>query len=463
MGIVVDPTARFDATVPLVVIGAGGAGATAALAASDTGAEVMVLERDATPGGATARSSGMVPAAGTQEQKLRNINDSAQRQSDDIQNKANGAADAESVQALTNAAAGVLGWLTQQHGIRFDLVEGIAPGHSLRRMHALADRGGATLMSSLYSALGAKGVRVVTSAHAQDLIVDESQRILGVRYKRNGATESVGCAALLLACSGFAGNAALVAQHLPDVRGLPFAGHEGSQGDALQWGQALGAKLSDIDGFIAHGAVVMPQRLPLPWSLMTEGAVQVNREGERFVNEHEGYSESALFVLAQPGGVAFTIYDERVHEIGLTMPNYAAAVASRVIKRGMTLRELSDQLGVQRDGLEATIALVNALAFDDATDEFGREFRATQMLLGPYYGVQVTGALLGTEGGLATDIAGRVLSNDGSPLPNLFAAGGAARGISGDAAGGYLEGNGLLNAIVGGYLAGNAAANAVKT
>ena len=458
MGIVVDSSARFETTVPVVVVGAGGAGATAALAARSAGADVLVLEREAAPSGATASSSGMVPAAGTAEQKERGIVDTPQRFADDIQAKANGCADAALVAALTHASAQVLEWLTKQHGIRFELVEGIAPGHSLSRMHALADRGGATLLSSLYSALGKQGVRLESSAHVTDLIVDDAQRIVAVRYRRNGKTETVGCKSLVLACNGFAGNKALVAQYLPDVRGLPFAGHDGSQGDAVSWGTALGAQLADIDGFLAHGAVVLSQRLPLPWSLMTEGAVQVNRDGERFVNEHEGYSESALFVLAQPGGVAFMIYDERVHEIGLTMPNYATAVTSGVIKREMILRDLAEQLGVQREGLEATIAFVNALAFDDASDEFGREFRATQMLLGPYYGVPVTGALLGTEGGLAIDAAGRVLRKNGSPFANLFAAGGAARGVSGDAAGGYLEGNGLLTAVIGGYIAGNSAA-----
>ena len=458
MGIVVDSSARFETSVPVVVIGAGGAGATAALAARSAGADVLVLEREAAPSGATASSSGMVPAAGTAEQKERGFVDTPQRFADDIQAKANGCADAALVAALTHASAQVLEWLTKEHGIRFELVEGIAPGHSLSRMHALADRGGATLLSSLYSALGRQGVRLESSAHVTDLVVDDAQRIVAVRYRRNGKTETVGCKSLVLACNGFAGNKALVAQYLPDVRGLPFAGHDGSQGDAISWGAALGAQLADIDGFLAHGAVVLSQRLPLPWSLMTEGAVQVNRDGERFVNEHEGYSESALFVLAQPGGLAFMIYDERVHEIGLTMPNYATAVASGVIKRETILRDLAEQLGVQREGLEATIAFVNALAFDDASDEFGREFRATQMLLGPYYGVPVTGALLGTEGGLAIDAAGRVLRKNGSPFANLFAAGGAARGVSGDAAGGYLEGNGLLTAVVGGYIAGNSAA-----
>ena len=270
MSVVVDSKAHFD-EAQVVVIGAGGAGSVAALAARGAGADVLVLDRDAAPSGATACSSGMVPAAGTAEQKARGIADSPQRFADDIQAKANGCADGPLVEALTNASAKVLEWLTRQYGIRFELVEGIAPGHSLSRMHALADRGGATLLSSLYSALGNQSVRLEPGAHVTDLIVDDSQRVTGVRYQRNGKVESVGCDVLILACNGFAANSSLVAQYLPDVRALPFAGHDGSQGDALAWGSALGAQLADIDGFLAHGAVILSQRLPLPWSLMTEG------------------------------------------------------------------------------------------------------------------------------------------------------------------------------------------------
>jgi fumarate reductase flavoprotein subunit len=462
MSVVVDPHSRFATSVPIVVIGAGGAGATAALAAKSAGVDVLVLERDPAPSGATARSSGMVPAAGTTAQVARGINDSPEQFAADIQAKANGSADAVLVENYTRQAAEVLDWLTREHRIRFELVEGIAPGHSVPRMHALADRGGATLLSSLYSALGSNGARMETGARVTELVVDDARRVRGVRYlTAAGSAAEIGCSALVLGCNGFAANPELVAEHLPDVRGLPFAGHEGSQGDALQWGRELGASLADLDGFMAHGSVVLSQRLPLPWSLMTEGAIQVNRDGERFVNEHEGYSESALFVLAQPGGVAFNIYDERVHEVGLSMPNYAAAVESGVIKRAAALRDLADQLGIRREGLESTLALVNALAFEDDVDEFGRQFRMSQMLLGPYYGVQVSGALLGTEGGLAIDAGGRVLRADGSPFANLLAAGGAARGVSGDAGGGYLEGNGLLSAVVGGYLAGRSAAQLV--
>ena len=172
----------------------------------------------------------------------------------------------------------------------------------------------------------------------------------------------------------------------------------------------------------------------------TEGAIQVNSAGERFGNEHEGHSESALFVLAQPDGIAFNIYDERIHEAGLGMPNYIEAIRLGLIRRASTLRELADLLAIDASGLEQTLALVNALAFDNDADDFGRSFRASQMILGPFYGVRVTGALLGSEGGLAIDAGGRVMRADGSALPNLLAAGGAARGISGDAGGGYHVG-----------------------
>lgn len=462
MGVVVDPKARFEANVAVVVVGGGGAGAMAALAARQAGADVLVLDRDPSPGGATARSSGMIPAAGTAAQAAAQVVDTPQRFADDIQAKANGAADPVLVDAYTRQSAEVLQWLTRHYGVRFELVEGLAPGHSARRMHALADRGGTTLLSALHSVLAAAGARVKSGVRVTDLVVDDDRRVLGIRYERAGGKAGyTGCEALVLACSGFAANATLVAECLPDVRALPFAGHEGSQGDALMWGRELGAATADLDGFLAHGSMVLAQRLPLPWSLMTEGAIQVNRDGERFVNEHEGYSESALFVLAQPGAVAYNVYDARVHEVGLTMPNYAAAVETGLVKRGASLRELAEQLGIRREGLEETVALVNALAFEEDVDDFGRRFRATQMLLGPYYGVEVAAALLGTEGGLVIDANGCVIGKDGGPLPNLFAAGAAARGVSGDAGGGYLEGNGLLAAIVGGFNAGRGAARLV--
>src|SRR5512137_2077190 len=141
MGIVVDPKAKFEAAVPVVVVGAGGAGALAGLAAREAGVDVLVLDRDASPGGATARSSGMILAAGWSAEAASNVIETATRYAEDIQAKASGSADPALVDAYTRQSAEVLDWMTRQYGIRFELVEGIAPGHSARRMHALADRG----------------------------------------------------------------------------------------------------------------------------------------------------------------------------------------------------------------------------------------------------------------------------------------------------------------------------------
>ncbi|MGE5714642.1 MAG: FAD-dependent oxidoreductase, partial [Betaproteobacteria bacterium] len=378
----------FATSVPVIVIGAGAAGALAALAARESGAKVLVLDRDSSPAGATGSSSGMIPAAGTRAQRAREIDDTPERFAADIQSKSNGRSAAHLVEAYTRTAAETLNWLESTCGLSFELVDGVPPGHGVPRMHALAERGGTALLSALYRGLAARGVRLQPGARVTDLYVDADQRVRGVRVMRGREATDIGCSALVVATNGFAGNVELVSRHLPDVRGLPFAGHDGSQGDALLWGSDLGAAIEDIDGFQAHSSVVMPQRLQLPWALMSEGAIQVNRQGERFGNEHEGYSESALFVLAQPEGVAFNIYDERIHEVGLAMPNYPEAVTKGLIKRGTALRDLADALGIERGGLEQTIALVNALALDEDMDDFGRTFRAAQMILGPYYGVQ---------------------------------------------------------------------------
>ena len=237
MPVIRDRIPVFATSVPVVVVGAGAAGAMAALAARDTGAKVLVLDRDASPTGATANSSGMIPAAGTAAQRAAGIDDTPAQFAADIQAKSGGRSAAHLVDAYTAAAAQTLDWLQHHAGMAFEVVEGCPPGHAVPRMHALSERGGTALLSALYRALGAGGVRMQPGAQVTDLYVDAHERIVGVRYLRGERDHvDVGCSALVLAANGFAANDAMVAQYLPDVRALPFAGHAGSQGDALAWG-----------------------------------------------------------------------------------------------------------------------------------------------------------------------------------------------------------------------------------
>lgn len=425
--------------VPVVVVGAGACGLVAALAARDAGAEVLVLEKDASPSGSTALSSGFVPACGTRWQRAAGVQDSPERMAADIQRKNAGEADPAIVEALCRGCGPTLEWLADAHGVPFVLVEGfLYPGHSALRMHAVPEKTGAALMAALLRA--ASGIDLLCSAAVTEITEEK------VFFRRpNGATEEAAYGALVLACSGFGGNRAMVAEHIPEMAQALYFGHAGNQGDAMRWGKALGAAVRHMGAYQGHGSVATPHGILITWALMTEGGIQVNAEGERFSNEHLGYSEQCLPVLAQPGGHAWCIYDERLHRMALGFPDYRDAVAAGAVRPAPELPRLPE-----------TLAKVREYAAGKP-DPFGRDFTSKPPLEPPLHGVKVTGALFHTQGGLVIDEQARVL-----PLPNVFAGGGAACGVSGAHVWGYLSGNGLLSAVVLGRIAGENAARTGK-
>ncbi|HET7362085.1 MAG TPA: FAD-dependent oxidoreductase [Burkholderiales bacterium] len=422
--------------VPVVIVGAGACGLTAALAARDAGAEVVVLERDASPSGSTALSSGFIPAAGTRYQRAAGIDDSPEVFAADVMRKNHNQADERMVATVCRAIGPTLEWLDDRHGVDFDVLQGFAyPGHSRLRMHAVAEKTGEALMAALLRACA--DVDILTSARVT--AVDRER----VRFERpDGSAEEVEHDALVLACSGFGGNQAMVERYLPEISSALYFGHVGNQGDAVRWGTALGAKAADMTAYQGHGSVATPHGILITWALMTEGGLQVNENGERFSNEHLGYSEQCLPVLEQPGRVAWCIYDERLHRLGMTFPDYRDAHAAGAVKPAPKL-----------PNLDATLAKVARFADGREKDPFGRDFTTKPKLVPPYYAVKVTGALFHTQGGLEIDQRARVV-----PLANLFAGGGAARGLSGAHVWGYLSGNGLLSAIGLGAIAGRSAA-----
>jgi fumarate reductase flavoprotein subunit len=425
--------------VPVVIVGAGACGLTAALAARDAGAEVLILEQDRVPSGSTALSSGFIPAAGTRYQRAAGIDDSPELFAADIQRKNHAQADARIVDAVCRGIGATLEWLDERHGVRFDVLQGFTyPGHSRLRMHAVPEKTGAALQAALLNA--ASDIDLLCSARVSEVSGQ------AIRFERpDGSQESVEYGALVLACSGFGGNKEMARRYLPEIGDALYFGHAGNQGDAVRWGTALGAQAKDMTAYQGHGSVATPHGILITWALMTEGGIQVNERGERFANEHAGYSEACLPVLRQPGGVAWCVYDERLHQLGMTFPDYREAEAAGAIKRDFSI-----------DGLERTMRSVQSYV-EGQPDPFGRDFTTKPKLVPPYYAIKVTGALFHTQGGLAVDEQARVV-----PLANVFAGGGAARGVSGAHVWGYLSGNGLLSAVGLGRIAGESAARMGK-
>jgi fumarate reductase flavoprotein subunit len=305
--------------------------------------------------------------------------------------------------------------------------------------------------------VAAAGIPVLTQALVDTLWLDGSDRAIGVGYRRpDGHEETLGCDALLLACNGFGGNAAMVRALLPEMAEAAFGGHVGNDGSAILWGEAIGARLRDLGGYQGHGSWVTPQGALMSWAVMMEGGVQINREGRRFHDETQGYSEAAVHVLAQPGGVAWNVFDAPLLELARGFPDFCAAESAGALRRCESAAELAACIGCDPAVLGATLDALRPGA--SAVD--GRVFR--RALAAPYFAVKVTGALFHTQGGLDVAPDLRVLRRDGTPLPNLLAAGGAAGGVSGDAVWGYLSGNGLLSAVAGGFIAARTAAALVE-
>jgi fumarate reductase flavoprotein subunit len=452
--------ATFDAQVPLLIIGAGAAGLSAALAAKEAGIEPVVIERDAVPSGSTALSAGLIPAAGTRFQRAKGIDDSPQLLAADIQRKAHGEADPVVIDAVAKGSGATIEWLADRHGLPFDVVDNFNyPGHSALRMHGLPSRTGQELIDRLRNAAEASDIVILTERVAERLIVDADGGIRGVETLRgDGARERFGCGALILACNGYGGNPELVRRFIPEMADALYFGHPGNRGDAVVWGEALGARLAHLGAYQGHGSVATPHNILISWAVIMQGGVQVNGEGHRFCDESRGYSEAAADVLHQPGGIAWDVFDERIAGVARQFEDFRNAERAGAILSAETIAELAAAMHVPAAALAEEWSEVERLKARGARDRFGRQFAPEQGCAPPLHAAKVTGALFHTQGGLAVDAVGRVKRKDGKLFPNLFAAGGAAAGVSGETAAGYLSGNGLLTATVLGRAAGKAAA-----
>lgn len=461
IGIVPD-TGEWSFDTEILIVGSGGCGLAAAIAAAQKGAEVLVLEKQERPLSNTARSYGMVPAGGTRFQKAAGVEETPEDFAEDILNKNHHQSDPERTLHLARTAVDLVHWLVDEAGCELRFIDDFTyPGHSRHRMHAPPNRSGAELHADLRrSAEQYDNITIVSPAPVVGLVADSGGAVLGAVVQRGNQQERVKAQKLILANNGFGGNEAMVAQYIPAMSDALYLGGEGNTGEAILWGEELGAALDFMDAYQAHGSVAIPHNILVTYAMVAEGGIQVNRMGQRFGTELQGYSERALEVLQQPEGLAWMVYPERLHTLGMTFEEYRHAYEAGAMYIADTPEALAEAMSVDASGFKATLEAYNTAADGQALDPMGRA--RCQRIDPPYYGVKVTGALFHTQGGLRVDEHGRVQKPDNSVISNLYAGGGAAAGISGHGPGGYLSGNGLLTALCYGLLAGRHAAESLR-
>lgn len=442
--------------IDVLVAGAGAAGLAAALAAAQGGASVLVVESTEhyREGSNTAMSTSMVPAGGTRFQEEQGIEDSPERFRHDIARKTKGTAQPTVAHALTEVAPELVHWMHDHAGVPLRLVTDLLyPGHTALRCHSVEDRAGRTLHRHLLSRVETDGTGLMVPIRLVDVLElhDVVGPLTAVLERPDGSREGITAGAVVLATSGFAADSELVARHTPEIRSALYHGGDGARGDALSIGERLGAQTACLDAYQGHGSVATPHGIILTWATVMHGGVLIDADGERFGDETVGYSEYGAEVIARPGGIAWTVFDERVHAACLPFRDYQDVIAAGAVTRHSDVASLAAAIGAPVARVAATLAAADAAA-RGAQDPHGRTTWEAP-LEAPYLAVRITGALFHTQGGLLVDGDARVL-REGRPVPGLYAAGGAAVGISGTGAGGYMAGNGLLAALGLGYLAG---------
>lgn len=456
---------KFDFEFDVCIVGAGACGLTAGISAAIADAEVAVFECDATPSGATAMGYGAICAAGSKAQQIAGVDDNSEALLEDILQAARNQTDPDIARVLAEQSGPTVDWLRETVGCDLELEKNWGGyGHRVPRMHVSPNRNGEEVIAMLMEGLEKAGGNLITQARVTDLIVDEDNHIRGIIYQSPQGEETVGCKSLILASSGYGANKDLIGEYIPEMTNAAYYGCENHRGDAVLWGQELGAQIGDMGAYQGLGMLADPQAVVVPHTVLIAGGFQVNSNGERFHNELENISGQGRNVIQQPDGIAYAIYDQRGHNE--STERYAGyRDGAELLTRGKTagsFAELAEIAKIDSVGLEETVKHIETLMQSGDADDFGRQFAQEQRLEPPFYAVKVTGALFHTQGGLCIDEQMKVLDQVGSPFPNLFAGGGAVRSVSGPAEWGYLPAMGMATATVFGKLAGeNAAALAL--
>jgi fumarate reductase flavoprotein subunit len=244
------------------------------------------------------------------------------------------------------------------------------------------------------------------------------------------------------------------------MKDVLYVGAAGNTGDGIRWGMELGAAVDNLSGYQGLGYVVPSFGTRINPGVVISGGIMVNNLAERFEREDQGYSEWSNVVLRQPNGTAVAIWDERIQKQYAHAHTMVESLEAGAIRRADDIRTVAQHFRLDAQRLAVTVDQYNQ-GVRDRNDPLGRQL-LEEPLAAPFYAARVTGSLAHTTGGLKIDVNGRVLRGDGIPIPNLYAGGGTAAGISGNRPDGYLSASGLLTAYGMGMIIGQHVAKSLQ-
>ena len=505
--VAVEAATLADATyeTDLVIVGAGGAGMTAALTAAEKGVSVIIVESQAAVGGNSVRATGGMNAADTPEQDSNEFGESAgvektlntarttyadnatiTKLADEVAQQwadyqanpvgyfdsdelmeldtmigGKGINDPELVEELADESEDGIEWL-KKYDINLTSV-GSFGGASVKRIHRPVNAEGKTIAVGSYMVpLLEKAcnenskISILMETTATEILTDANGRACGVKaVGATGNQVTVNAKAVILATGGFGANLDMVAELVPALKGFMTTNAAGAQGQGITMAQALGAATVDMDQVQIHPTVQFDTAALITEGLRGDGAILVNADGKRFIDEVGTRDVVSAAEIAQPGSYSYLVVDQAMLDKSSVIAGY---VKRGFVFQGNTYEELAEALGVDAATFAETMNTWNTYVEAKNDPDFGRTSFAQPLNTAPYYAIKVTAGVHHTMGGLKINTDTEVLKADGTVIAGLYAAGEVTGGIHGA---NRLGGNAVADFVVFGRIAGEKAAEYV--
>ena len=493
-----------DSTVDadVVVVGAGGAGMTAAITAAAEGKNVVILESQSMVGGNSVRATGGMNAGKTVYQDENEFGESAgvektlktaaERYADnetitalaktvseqwaayqanptgyfdsvelmelDTMIGGKGINDPELVETLCANSADAIDWL-DEHGITLHNVSSFG-GASVKRIHRPVNAEGKTVSVGSYMIpllqenCEKAGVKMMLDTTATEILTDANGAAVGVKATgASGETVTVNAKAVVLASGGFGANLDMVVKYKPELKGFMTTNAPGIQGQGIEMAQAIGAATVDMDQIQIHPTVEANTAALITEGLRGDGAILINEEGQRFIDEVGTRDVVSAAEIAQTGSYSWLVVDQAMVDASSVIQGY---IKKGYTVTGATYEELGKAMGVDAAAFAETMEKWNGYVEAKNDPDFGRTSFANPLNTAPYYAVKVTAGVHHTMGGLKINANTEVLNEKGEVIPGLFAAGEVTGGVHGA---NRLGGNAVADFTVFGRIAGAAASD----
>lgn len=444
-----------DVKTDVLVVGGGGAGLTAAIAAYEAGAKVILIDKMLMLGGNTNYATAGMNAAGTKLQEKHGIKDSADQFYKDSFKGGKEKNDPELLKTLSEKSPSIVDWLEERGVDLSDLT--ITGGQSVKRTHRPkgGEKVGPAVVDGLATYAENKGIDIRTSTKAVSLIMGENA-VRGMKVEHEGKEYNIYAKAVVMATGGFGFNSKMVVSYKPELEGFGSTNSPAITGDGIQMVEAAGGDVVDMTEIQTHPTVQHKGTIMITEAVRGDGAILVNREGKRFVNELETRDVVSKAELAQTGKSAFLIFDQGVREKVGAINSY---IKGGLAKEANTLEELGALIGVDGKTLADTVTKYNAMVAASKDTDFKKEILARTLEKAPYYAIEVSPAVHHTMGGVKINKEAEVVAKNGKVIPGLYAAGEVTGGVHGA---NRLGGNAITDIAVFGKIAGENAAKFAK-